>query len=119
MEANWRRRAAELGLDELGLASRPIHILVRAGITLDRLADPDPDRPSGFPEPGGDQRPQHRSPVGRPRAVSRSRPARARLTTAGLPPSSGVGLLHERHQAGETFDAIAADLGLSRERFVS
>ena len=37
IELCWGQRAAELGLDQLGLAARPFHILVRAGISLDLL----------------------------------------------------------------------------------
>ena len=37
MEHIWRSQGAALSLDHLGLASRPFHLLVRHGISLERL----------------------------------------------------------------------------------
>ena len=115
MEVSWRRRAAELGLDGIGLAARPLHILVSAGITLDRLLTLTRTDLLAFKNLG----------------ETSVRNIEARLADRGLSlvsdPPAPVNhrrvaalergrVLHERHQAGETFDAIAADLGVSRER---
>ena len=115
MEVVLRRRAAALHLDQLELAARPFQILVRAGITLDRLLTLTRTDLLAFKNLG----------------ETSVRNIEARLADRGLylapDPPAAINhrrvaslergrTLHERHQAGETLDAIAADLGLSRER---
>ena len=77
MEVKWRCRAAALGLDQLGPAARPFHILVRAGVTLDRLRTLIRTDLLAFKNLGEGSVSQRRSLPRRPRAVARSRPARA------------------------------------------
>ena len=115
IELCWGQRAAELGLDQLGLAARPFHILVRAGISLDLLLTLTPTDLLAFKNLG----------------ETSVRNIEARLADCGLflPPDPRAPathrrdaaldrdrLLHDRHEAGETFDALATDLGVSRER---
>ena len=115
MEVVLRRRAAALHLDQLELAARPFQILVRAGITLDRLLTLTRTDLLAFKNLG----------------ETSVRNIEARLADRGLslapdPPApinhrriaslERGRTLHQRHQAGETLDAIAADLGSSRER---
>jgi hypothetical protein len=115
MEDIWRRRGGELSLDDLGLASRPFHVLVGHRISLERLLTLSRTDLLAFKNLG----------------ETSVRDIEARLADRGLslapdPPAwinhrrvaaaERGRALHERHQAGETFDAIGADLGLSRER---
>ena len=90
MEVNWRRRAAELGLDGIGLAARPFHILVRAGITLDRLLTLTRTDLLAFKNLGETSVRNIEARLA-DRGLSLTPDPPARLTTVGLPPSSGVG----------------------------
>jgi len=111
----WQRRAADLDVDHLGFAAQPLHLLVQSGISFDQLLTLSRTDLLSLRNWGeGSVRNIEARLADRGLSLAADPPApvdRRRIAAAerGRVP-------HERHQAGETFDEIAADLGLSRER---
>jgi hypothetical protein len=89
IEVSWRCRDAALGLDQLELATRPFHILARAGITLDRLLILTRTDLLAFKNLGETSVRNIEARLA-DRGLSLASTRLPRLTTVGLPPSSGV-----------------------------